>query len=129
MLQVRAEATVPWLLLSRRGQAILLTSNPRRGTARPIATASKHLTHGLVVEVHVEVCGHLPPFSYIQQSQRHVEGFDLVEQSLSHSQFIYRQNSAHLTCFAMYFIYMNECQSLFCSIASVKSKSLKSSHW
>ena len=80
VLQVQAEATVSWFLLSRRAQAILLNSDPRRRTTRPVTTASEHLTHSLVVQVHVEVRGHLPPFSYIQQSQRHEEGFKLVEQ-------------------------------------------------
>lgn len=32
----------------------------------------------------MEVCRHLPPFSYIQQSQRHEEGFNLVVQ-IQHS--------------------------------------------
>lgn len=90
MIQLQAEVTVSWLLLGRRAQTIFLTSDPRPRTTRPVTAASEHLTHCLVVEVYVEVCGHLSPFSYIQQSQRHEEGFNLVEQiQLSHSQFLY----------------------------------------
>lgn len=79
-LQVHAEGTVSLLLIRRRrAQAIFLNaSDPRGRSARPAAAASEHLTHGLVVEVHVEVGGHLSPFSQVQQSQRHEEGFDLV---------------------------------------------------
>lgn len=85
VLQIQAEVTVSWLLLSWRAKAIFLTSSPSTRTARPTTAAAEHLTHRLVVEVYVEVCRHLSPFSYIQQSQRHEEGFNLVEEiQLSH---------------------------------------------
>lgn len=87
VFQVQAEVTVSWLLLSRRAQPILLTSDPC--PACTVTAASEHLTHCLVVEVYVEVCRHLSSFSYIQQSQRHEEWFDLVEQiQLSYSLYI-----------------------------------------
>lgn len=98
MIHVQAEVTVPWLLLSRRAQAILLSSDTGPCTTCAVTAASKHLTHSLVVEVYVEVGRHLSPLSYIQQSQRHEEGFNLVEQiQVSHSRsssFIYKMTIA-----------------------------------
>ena len=88
VVQVQAEVTVSWLLLGRRAEAILLTYGPDHRTARPVAAASDHLTHRLVVEVYVEVRRHLPPFSHIQQSQWYEEGLDLV-QEIQLSQFLY----------------------------------------
>ena len=80
VIHVQAEVTVSGLLLSRRGQAILLNSDPRPRTTCAVGAAAEHLTHRLVVQVHVEVCGHFSPFSYIQQSERHEEGLNLAEQ-------------------------------------------------
>lgn len=92
VLQVQAEVAITWLPLSRRTQAIFLTSNPRFCTACPIAEASEHLTHRIMVEVDVEVRRYLPPFSYIQQSQGHEEGFNLVVQIRHYCLHIYFRN-------------------------------------
>lgn len=90
VIHIQAEVTVPRLLLGRRAQAVLLTSHP--GALDAIAAASEHLTHRLVVQVDMEVRRHLPPFSHVQQSQRHEEGLDLVEQG---NTFYYMSSHPH----------------------------------
>lgn len=77
LLQIWAEVTVSCLLLRRRAEAIFLTSNSSSWRRCAITAAPKHLMHCLVVEVYMEISRYLSSFSYIQQSERHKEGFNL----------------------------------------------------
>lgn len=76
-VHVHAEETVPWLPLSGRTQTVLHHTRPR--CACSARGAAQHLTHFLVVQVHVEIGRHLPAFSHVQQRQRDKERLDLVE--------------------------------------------------
>lgn len=75
MIHVQAEVTVSGLPLSGGAQAVLQNTRPWTTCSTPGAT--EHLTYFLVVKVHMKICRHFSPFSYVQQGQRHEERFNL----------------------------------------------------
>lgn len=115
MIHVQAEVTVSGLPFSRGAQAIL--QNTRAWTTCSAPGATEHLTYFLMVKVHVKVCRHFSPFSYVQQWQRHEEWFNLESRLSALALEIWECRRDKLL------------QMLTSKCRSVKSKCFRSLHW